>query len=209
MARLPAGDRVKVVAQRYNLDPRTVERWHLYQREEGHVLPHPIHGRPRKLDGALDQRWAQQGDQHPQRLAQDQQVQVSRQMVGRALVRCARGEREQKTLYASERDEAVRYAWRTAMRPQPADDLVLVDESSTHVAMTPLSARTPRGEHAYGAVPRNKGAGISLLAALSTNGVSAAMTLPGGRCLGRSMAWPSTAPANTSCRPSGLADKRW
>ncbi len=95
MARLQAGDRVRVVAQRYNVDPRTVERWRERQREEGHVLPHPIPGRPRKLDAALDQRLAEQCDQHPdetlvqhaQRLAQDQQVQASRQTVGRALLR--------------------------------------------------------------------------------------------------------------------------
>ena len=65
------------------------------------------------------------------------------------------------------------------MQHSPVDDLVFVDESSTHVAMTPLYARTLRGERAYGAVPRNKGANISLLAALSTKGMSAALTVPG------------------------------
>lgn len=65
------------------------------------------------------------------------------------------------------------------MQDQLSDDLVFVDESSTHVAMTPLYARTPRGERAYGAVPRNKGANISLLAALTTRGMTAALTVPG------------------------------
>lgn len=65
------------------------------------------------------------------------------------------------------------------MQQQPADQLVFVDESSTHVAMTPLYARTPRGKRAYGMVPRNKGANISLLAALSRHGMTAAMTVPG------------------------------
>jgi transposase len=95
MFRLQAGDRVNVVAQRYNLDPRTVERWRSRQREEGHVLPHVIPGRPRKLNAALEQQLAEQCDRHPdetlpqhaERLAQEQQVRVSRQTVGRALLR--------------------------------------------------------------------------------------------------------------------------
>ncbi|WP_157465321.1 transposase [Deinococcus apachensis] len=65
------------------------------------------------------------------------------------------------------------------MQHQSADELVFVDESSTHAAMTPLYARTPRGEGAYAAVPRNKCANFSLLAALSTQVMSAAMTVPG------------------------------
>lgn len=65
------------------------------------------------------------------------------------------------------------------MQHSPVDDLVFVDESSTHVAMTPLYARTLRGKRAYGAVPRNKGANISLLAALTTSGMTAAMTVSG------------------------------
>ena len=65
------------------------------------------------------------------------------------------------------------------MQQHPAAQLVFVDESSTHVAMTPLYARTPRGKRAYGAVPRNKGANITLLAALTRQGMTAAMTVPG------------------------------
>ncbi|WP_083939260.1 helix-turn-helix domain-containing protein [Deinococcus apachensis] len=57
--------------------------------------PTPSRRHPRKLDAALDQRLAEQCDQHPdetlaqhaQCLAQEQQVQVSRQTVGRALLR--------------------------------------------------------------------------------------------------------------------------
>lgn len=98
MARLQAGDRVGAVAQRYTIDPRTVERWRERQREEGHVLPHPIPGRPRRLKAELEQRLAEQCDRHPdetlvqhaQRLTQEQQVQVSRQTVGRALLRQGR-----------------------------------------------------------------------------------------------------------------------
>lgn len=92
---------------------------------------------------------------------------------------CVRVGREKKTLYASERDEQARREWRTTIQGEVADQLVFVDESSTHVAMTPLYARTLRGTRAYGAVPRNKGANISLLAALTPQGLTAALTVEG------------------------------
>jgi transposase len=45
--------------------------------------------------------------------------------------------------------------------------------------MTPLYARAPSGQRAYGQVPRNRGSNISLLASLSKEGMKAAMTLDG------------------------------
>ena len=57
--------------------------------------------------------------------------------------------------------------------------LVFVDESGTHLAMTPRRARAPRGQRAYGAAPRNRGGNTTLIAALSRAGLGPAMTLPG------------------------------
>jgi transposase len=54
-----------------------------------------------------------------------------------------------------------------------------VDETATHIAMTPRYARAPRGTRVYGAVPRNHGQNTTLIAALSAEGVGAAMTLDG------------------------------
>ena len=45
--------------------------------------------------------------------------------------------------------------------------------------MTPSHARAPKGQRAYGQVPRNRGENTSLLAALSLNGLQAPMTLQG------------------------------
>lgn len=45
--------------------------------------------------------------------------------------------------------------------------------------MTPLYARAPRGERAYGSVPRRRGSNVSLIAALNRDGLTAAMTLVG------------------------------
>jgi hypothetical protein len=57
--------------------------------------------------------------------------------------------------------------------------LVFVDESGFHLAMTPSYARAPKGERAYGQVPRNRGKNTSFIAALSLNGLQAPMTLQG------------------------------
>ncbi len=57
--------------------------------------------------------------------------------------------------------------------------LVFVDESGTNLAMTPRYGRAPRGERVVGAVPRNHGANTTLFAALSLDGITAAMTLEG------------------------------
>jgi transposase len=57
--------------------------------------------------------------------------------------------------------------------------LVFVDETGSHIAMTPLYAYAPRGQRAIGKVPRNYGATMTLLASLSLSGMGEAMILDG------------------------------
>ncbi len=58
--------------------------------------------------------------------------------------------------------------------------LVFIDESGFNLAMAPLYARAPKGQRAYGQVPKNRGENSSLIAALSLDeGISAAMTVEG------------------------------
>jgi transposase len=47
------------------------------------------------------------------------------------------------------------------------------------VTLTPLYARAPRGDRAYGVVPHKRGENTTLIAALSASGLGAAMTLDG------------------------------
>jgi len=54
-----------------------------------------------------------------------------------------------------------------------------VDESGTNLAMTPRYGRAPRGQRAVGAAPRNHGPNVTLLAAMSGAGITAAMTMTG------------------------------
>lgn len=60
-----------------------------------------------------------------------------------------------------------------------AEDLVVLDETRATTTMTRRYARAPGGQRARGSVPRNQGTGTTLIAALTTSGITAAMTLPG------------------------------
>lgn len=57
--------------------------------------------------------------------------------------------------------------------------VVVLDEVGAHVAMTPGYARAPRNQRAYDHAPFNKGTNITTLAALTTGGIAAAMTVVG------------------------------
>ena len=86
---------------------------------------------------------------------------------------------KKKTLVASEQKEAERAAWRTQAADLPSQDLVFVDETASHIAMTPVYAYAPRGARAGGLVPRNYGAIMRLLASLSLTGMGPAFVLDG------------------------------
>ncbi len=57
--------------------------------------------------------------------------------------------------------------------------MVFVDETGTNTAMTPRTARAPRGQRAVGSAPRNHGPNVTLLAALTPDGVGPALAVPG------------------------------
>lgn len=86
---------------------------------------------------------------------------------------------QKKSLIATERDETARAAWRDEVATLNPADLVFVDETSTHTAMTRRRARAPRGERAVGRTPRNHGPNVTLLATLTPEGISPAVAIPG------------------------------
>jgi transposase len=80
---------------------------------------------------------------------------------------------------ATERSESDRAAWRDLTGYLPIDDLVFVDECGSTIALTPLYARAPRGQRAYGSAPRNWGKNTTLVAGLSLAGIQAPFMLEG------------------------------
>jgi transposase len=57
--------------------------------------------------------------------------------------------------------------------------LVFVDECGTHTSMTRRYARAPKGERAYGSVPRNRGKNTTLIASMTVGGMGEAMAVEG------------------------------
>jgi transposase len=86
---------------------------------------------------------------------------------------------KKKTLGATERNEEARSTWREQMKQIDASLLVIVDETGSNIGLTPLYAWAPKGQRAYGSVPRNYGKNTTLLASLSLAGMGASMLLEG------------------------------
>lgn len=86
---------------------------------------------------------------------------------------------KKKSIGATERNEEERATWRENASKLPTENLVFIDECGSNIALTPLYARAPKGERARGSVPRNRGKNTTLIAALSLEGVGAAMILEG------------------------------
>lgn len=148
-----------VVAVRYNLHPRTVERWRARQRSLiSSRIPFPV-DRAHSAPNSKRIWWLRATNTTTKRSCSPPNGSPGRTTSmcrGKRLAACCcvLGVREKKTLTASERDETKRRAWRDEVQLQAADDFVFVDESSTHLSMTPLYARTKRGTRAYGTAPR-------------------------------------------------------
>jgi transposase len=54
-----------------------------------------------------------------------------------------------------------------------------VDESGTHISMDRLRSRAPRGERAFGRVPKNRGKNLTLIASMSLYGMGESMCIEG------------------------------
>ena len=88
---------------------------------------------------------------------------------------------EKKSKVASERDEGARALWRWLVSRFDVRlaSLVFVDESGMHTSMDRLRSRAPKGERAYGRVPRNRGKNTTLIASMSLSGMGETMCIQG------------------------------
>jgi hypothetical protein len=57
---------------------------------------------------------------------------------------------------------------------------VFIDEAGVNIAMSRLFARSPQGSRAYGERPEGRGKNVTMIGAMSTEGIIAAMTFTGG-----------------------------
>src|SRR5579872_6088227 len=86
---------------------------------------------------------------------------------------------EKKTIGAKERDAAERLLFADAISTVQAQRVIVVDESGTHIGMTPAYARAPRGQRAYDRTLRNYGHNLTLLSGLRLSGIQACMVIEG------------------------------
>jgi transposase len=77
---------------------------------------------------------------------------------------------QKKSPVAQERDEGLRGLWHWLASRFDARRLMFVDESGFHTSMTRLDARAPKGERAYGKVPRNRVKNTTLIASITLEG---------------------------------------
>jgi transposase len=69
--------------------------------------------------------------------------------------------------------------WRWLVSRFDVRRLVFVDESGTHISMDRLRSRAPKGERAYGRVPKNRGKNLTLIASMSLHGMGESMCVEG------------------------------
>lgn len=162
--------RAKII-QLFGVSRASIKRYLKQRREEGHVRPKAIPGRPPKkraqVQASVISQLQAHGDvtleQHCAMWEQTHGERVSRWTMSRAIKRLG-WTRKKKSLRASEQKEAERFAWREQAAKLPTPDLVVVDETGSQINMTPLYAYAPRGERVVGKVPRNYGANLTLIA---------------------------------------------
>jgi hypothetical protein len=65
------------------------------------------------------------------------------------------------------------------MQPLAVERYKFIDESGMNLAMTHLFGRAPRGERVVDTVPQNYGTNVTMMGALSLEGLDAVMTVDG------------------------------
>lgn len=86
---------------------------------------------------------------------------------------------QKKQVGATERSQTARAAWHGLTPYLPLDRLIFLDECGSHIGLTPLYARAPRGKRAFGLALRNRGKNTTLIAGLSLAGIQAPFILEG------------------------------
>jgi transposase len=174
------------IIKTFDVSRATIKRYLKLRRETGDVKPKAIPGRPAEKGAALQAGLLPQLEANPDAtLVEHCQfweathgIQVSSATMSRA-IQHLNWTRKKKTIRASEQNEADRATWRERAKTLDAGSLVFIDECGSNIALTRLYARSPKGERVYGAVPRNRRANITLLAALSLQGMGEALILEG------------------------------
>ena len=182
---------VRELAERFAVNPSTVQRYLTRRRASGTLTP-DAHGggRSRTIDAEgervlrqlLRERRDRTDHDYAQRLSERLGRTISRQAVQRTWARMGIT-RKKKDLHASEQDEPrvqrLRRSYDRYVRQFPAFRRVYVDEFGTNLAMTPQYARSLRGTRARGHAPANPGPNVTLVMGLRDDGIVAPLAFSG------------------------------
>ncbi|MEH2282851.1 MAG: IS630 family transposase [Nostoc sp.] len=80
----------------------------------------------------------------------------------------------------TERVQKLRAEYWTTIGSVNLEDLIFIDEAGVNIAMTRRFARSPQGSRAYGDRPDGRGKNVTMIGAMSLEGIIAAMTFTGG-----------------------------
>ena len=80
----------------------------------------------------------------------------------------------------TERVQKLRAEYWTSIGSVNLEDLIFIDEAGVNIAMTRRFARSPQGSRAYGSRPDGRGKNVTMIGAMSLEGIIAAMTFTGG-----------------------------
>ncbi len=183
---IDSGESQIETAEAFAVSVPTIKRYLRQRRETGHVLPKGIEGascqKRSGVAGPLESamRGPSRRDARRALLPVPSRTWHRREHSQHQSCQSGSGmDAKKKTLRASEQNDATRATWREQMKQLLSQDLVFVDETGSHIAMTPLYAYAPRGQRAKGSVPRNYGAMMTLIAKYATQGMGEAFLLDG------------------------------
>ena len=74
----------------------------------------------------------------------------------------------------------MRHEWRSGLDTLDIRNLIFIDETGINLAMTRIYGRSPAGLRVYDERRGDRGKNITLIGAMSDEGILAAMTLDGG-----------------------------
>jgi transposase len=88
-------------------------------------------------------------------------------------------DQKKKVLQADERKEEERQQWKEKVKELDAKRFIFLDESGSNIALTRFYARAPKGKRAKGSIPRNRGKNMTLISALTLEGVGESLIVDG------------------------------
>jgi transposase len=186
MVAVADGGSMAEVAQRFSVSVDAIYDWK-HRQDQTHSLAPSTGGggRPRRLTVDQDRLLQDHVDAVPDAtiaelqswLASELRLVVGWGTVCRTLERLDRPRK--KSLIASERNAEQRAVWEAGQSEFAVDELVFLDETSTQTTLTRTHGRAPRGQRLVAAIPRNHGANVTCLAALTATGVGPSLVFEG------------------------------